>query len=80
MQDITLATLRQTLVPPADIAAATRVQLIATCIGTLIAMLAAPSIVASIGPQAVMGLGGAVYILCAALGWMRPAVRATRIV
>lgn len=72
LQDITLSTLRQTLIPPDAIAAATRVMLIATCIGTLIAMLVAPALIETLGPVAVMAFGGSAYIVCAALCRLRP--------
>jgi MFS transporter, DHA3 family, macrolide efflux protein len=79
LQDITLATLRQTLIPAGEIAAATRVMLIATFAGTLIAMLAAPMLVETLGPVSIMAIGGAIYIACAAYGWLRSAVWASRL-
>jgi DHA3 family macrolide efflux protein-like MFS transporter len=78
LQDITLATLRQTLIASEEIAAATRVQLVATSAGVLLAMLVAPTLVGFLDTVPVMALGGTIYILCAAAGWMRPALRQSR--
>ncbi|MFI4995423.1 MAG: MFS transporter [Hyphomicrobiales bacterium] len=75
LQDITLATLRQTLIAPEEIAAATRVLLAAASAGVLLAMLAAPALVGLLGAVPVMALGGAIYVLCAAAAWLRPALR-----
>jgi hypothetical protein len=77
LQDITLATLRQTLIPANEIAAATRVMLFATSAGTLAAMLVAPLLVYALGPVTVMALGGLTYVGCATFGRLRRTVWAS---
>lgn len=71
MQDIVVATLRQTDLAPGDIAAAVRAQMVSVQAGTVVAMLAAPSVVAALGPAAVVLGGGVIYIGLGAVGMLR---------
>ena len=71
MRDITAATLRQTELPYADLAAAVRAFMVMNYLGTLIALLAAPRIFDAIGVAPAMLLGGAVIFTVAASGWWR---------
>jgi MFS family permease len=71
MQDIVMATLRQTEVAPADVAATTRAYMISVQAGTVLAMLAAPSLVAAIGPAGCVLGSGLVYLVIGAVGLAR---------
>jgi DHA3 family macrolide efflux protein-like MFS transporter len=78
LKDITVATLRQTRIASRDMAAAVRVQLLLSYFCTLVAMLATPLLSEGLGTAPVLALGGGIYLLVAALGWVRPEIRATR--
>ena len=71
MQDIVVATLRQTDLAREDVAAAVRAHMVSVQLGTVVAMLAAPALVASLGPAAVALGGGAIYVAIALAGLMR---------
>ncbi len=71
MQDIIVATLRQTELPQGDIAAVVRAFMVSVQGGTIVAMLAAPSLVAQLGPAACALAGGAIYVAIAAVGMWR---------
>ncbi len=71
MQDITAATLRQTELPHADLAAAVRAFMVMNQLGALIALLAAPRVFDAIGIAPAMLLCGAMIFVVAALGWWR---------
>jgi hypothetical protein len=61
MQDITMATLRQTAFPRADLPSAVRVFMAVNALGTLVTLLAAPTFFDTLGvPQAIL-LGGLLY-------------------
>jgi MFS transporter, DHA3 family, macrolide efflux protein len=64
MQDIPLATLRQTLFAAGDIAAVMRLSMVATQAGLLIGMLAAPPLLAAFGmPMIVFGCGAGIVAI-----------------
>ncbi len=71
MQDIVVATLRQTDLAREDVAAAVRAHMVSVQFGTVVAMLAAPSLVAALGPAAIVLGGGAVYVVIALAGLAR---------
>lgn len=71
MQDIVVATLRQTDLPREDVAAAVRAHMVSVQLGTVVAMLAAPALVSALGPAAVVLGGGAVYVAIALAGLLR---------
>lgn len=71
MQDIVMATLRQTEVAPADVAAAMRAYMVSVQAGTVLAMLAAPALVAAIGPAGCVLGGGLAYLAIGAYGLLR---------
>ncbi len=71
MQDIVVATLRQTDLPRDDIAPAVRAHMVSVQLGAVVTMLAAPTLVASVGTAWVMLGGGAVYLAIGALGLVR---------
>lgn len=71
MQDIVVATLRQTDLAREDVAAAVRAHMVSVQLGTVVAMLAAPALVAALGPAAVALGGGAIYVAIALAGFMR---------
>jgi MFS family permease len=70
MQDITVATLRQTELPKAEIAAATRAFMVVNQAGLLVALLASPLILGAVGAGwTVAGCGVAVLGVCFAGLW-----------
>jgi hypothetical protein len=71
MQDIVVATLRQTDLAREDVAAAVRAHMVSVQMGTVVAMLAAPSLVAALGPAAIALGGGAIYVAIALAGLLR---------
>ena len=71
VQDIVVATLRQTDLASADIAPAMRAYMVSVQLGTVVAMLGAPSLVAGWGPEAVVLGGGAVYLALGTIGFWR---------
>ncbi|MCW3474394.1 MFS transporter [Limobrevibacterium gyesilva] len=71
MHDVTMATLRQTVLARADMAAAVRAFMVMNQVGTLVALLAAPVVFDATGvPQAVMLCGAAILCVSAA-GFLR---------
>jgi MFS family permease len=74
LQDITLASLRQTLIPAKDIAPATRSLLMMTCVGALAGLLVTPVLVEIFGPIGVMALGGVIYVASVIYGRLKRAV------
>lgn len=71
MQDIVVATLRQTELARGDIAAAVRAHMVSVQGGTVVAMLAAPSLVAAWGPAAIVLMGSAIYLAIGVVGLAR---------
>jgi len=71
MQDIVVATLRQTELPRDDIAPAVRAHMVSVQLGAVVTMLAAPTLLAAVGTSWVMLAGGAVYLAIGALGLVR---------
>ena len=71
MQDITAATLRQTELPHADLAAAVRAFMVMNQLGVLVALLAAPRVFDAIGIAPAMLLCGVLILVVAVLGWLR---------
>jgi MFS transporter, DHA3 family, macrolide efflux protein len=71
MQDIVVATLRQTELPQGDIAAAVRAHMVSVQLGAVVTMLAAPALVAAVGPEWVVLVGAAVFLGIGALGLWR---------
>jgi hypothetical protein len=71
MQDIVVATLRQTDLAPGDIAPAVRAHMVSVQAGTVVAMLAAPAVVGALGPASVVLGGGAIYLALGAVGMAR---------
>jgi MFS transporter, DHA3 family, macrolide efflux protein len=75
MQDITTATLRQTVLPQPELAAAVRAFMVMNNFGLLLALLVAPTLFDTIGvPAAVMTCGTAM-LLVAAAGFARFGIR-----
>ena len=71
MQDITAATLRQTELPHADLAAAVRAFMVMNQLGVLVALLVAPRVFDAIGIAPAMLLCGVLILVVAVLGWLR---------
>ena len=71
LKDIPFVTLRQMLIPSADMASAMRAYMIMSYSGLLVAMVLAPMACAGLGAVAVMLAGGAVYAAVAVIGWSR---------
>ena len=71
MQDIMVATLRQTELPATDIAAAFRAFLLVSNLGILLALAAAPSVFNLLGAASGVMLCGAIYITIGAAGLLR---------
>ncbi len=78
MQDIPMAVLRQTRLPPTDTAAAMRAYMATTSLGILCAMLLAPALIAACGAVPVVIACGMTYSGVGALGlvlhgnWLEP--------
>ncbi|QND51993.1 MFS transporter [Phyllobacterium sp. 628] len=70
-KDIAFATLRQTLLPSADIAPATRAYIVTTHIGMLFGMLAAPLASHGGSPTNLLLICGGVYFVVAITGGLR---------
>lgn len=70
-KDVAFATLRQTLLPSADIAPATRAYIVTTHVGMLFGMLVAPMVSNSISPSDLLLICGGVYLAVACTGWLR---------
>ena len=75
MGDIPLAVLRQTELPPGEIAASTRAFMTVNYAGALVAMLLAPSIAAAVGPAWLVAGCGLGMMLLAAGAWLRFTLR-----
>ncbi len=75
LKDIPFATLRQMLIPNADIAAGMRAYMAVVYTGMLVAMLIAPSACAWLGAPQVIVLSGAIYLAVAVLGGVQFVVR-----
>jgi hypothetical protein len=73
MQDIPLAVLRQTRLPPSDIAAGMRAYMAASSAGTLCAMLLAPALIAVGGVVLIVICCGLTYLGVGAVGLARHA-------
>ena len=71
LQDITVATLRQTALPRHDLPAAVRAFMVMNNGGALLALLAAPRVFDSIGVAPAVMLCGAITLGVAATGWWR---------
>jgi hypothetical protein len=71
MQDIVVATLRQTDLAQEDIAAAVRAHMVSVQFGAVATMLAAPALVAAAGPELVVLGAAAVFLGIGALGLWR---------
>jgi hypothetical protein len=71
MSDITIATLRQTLLPAADIAAAMRAYLVMLNLGQLVGMLAAPAVFYLLGVAPGVMLYGGLMVSTGAIGLLR---------
>ena len=78
MQDIPMAVLRQTRLPPSDTAAAMRAYMAATSAGILCAMLLAPALISACGAVPIVIACGMTYFGIGALGlalhsdWLEP--------
>ena len=71
MKDIPAAVLRQTELPPDEVAAAMRAFMVVTYGGSLVAMLLAPRVVRAIGPTHLVLLCGAGFVALAGWGLAR---------
>lgn len=71
MSDITIATLRQTLLGSADMAAAMRAHMVMTNLGLLVGMLLAPEVIRWIGVAGTICLCGAAILLTGMTGIVR---------
>jgi hypothetical protein len=77
MSDITIATLRQTLLATADMAAAMRAYMAMTNLGVLAAMLMAPALFHNVGTAGTVALCGTAMLLTGVTGMLR--LGATRV-
>ncbi|CAH2604821.1 MFS transporter [Rhodovastum atsumiense] len=71
MQDIMVATLRQTELPRADIAAAVRAFILANNLGLLAALAVAPALFDALGRAPAVLLFGILYAAAGITGWLR---------
>ncbi len=71
MQDITTATLRQTSLPRADLAAAVRAFMVMNALGLLVTLLAAPGIIDRIGLATAIGACGVAILAFGTFGLLR---------
>ncbi len=71
MSDITIATLRQTLLSPADMAAAMRGYMVMNNVGLLVGMLLAPEVFRGVGIPGTVALCGAAILLTGVTGMLR---------
>lgn len=71
MQDITVATLRQTKLPHEDLAAAVRAFMVVNNLGMLIALLLAPTVFDRLGIAGGVVLCGLVVLAIGVAGWLR---------
>ena len=71
MKDIPAAVMRQTELPPGEVAAAMRAFMVVSYAGALVAMLAAPSIAHALGAERLVVLCGAGLVALAAWGLAR---------
>jgi hypothetical protein len=77
MSDITIATLRQTLLATADMAAAMRAYMVMTNLGVLTGMLMAPALFRNVGIAGTVALCGGAILLIGMIGMLR--LGATRV-
>jgi hypothetical protein len=77
MSDVTIATLRQTLLATADMAAAMRAHMTMTNLGALTEMLMAPVLFRNVGIAGTMALCGVAIVLTGMTGLLR--LGATRV-
>jgi DHA3 family macrolide efflux protein-like MFS transporter len=77
MSDITIATLRQTLLASVDMAAAMRAYMVMTNLGVLAGMLMAPAVFRNVGIAGTVALCGAAILLTGMMGMLR--LGATRV-
>ena len=70
MKDIPIAVLRQTRLAAADVGAGMRAYMAVSSAGTLVAMIAAPTLVHLVGTVALIVLGGVVYVGVGVAGLM----------
>jgi MFS family permease len=71
MSDITIATLRQTLLATSDMAAAMRAYMVMTNLGVLVGMAAAPGLFRAVGVAAGVALCGVAIVLTGMTGMLR---------
>jgi hypothetical protein len=71
MSDVTIATLRQTLLASADMAAAMRAYMVMTNLGVLAGMLMAPALFRGVGIAGTVALCGAAIVLTGMTGMLR---------
>ena len=71
LQDVTTATLRQLHLPRRDLGAAVRAYMVLNQTGSIAAMLAAPSIIASLGVASTLALCGLTVLAVAIVGLLR---------
>ena len=71
MSDITIATLRQTLLAAGDMAAAMRAYMVMNNFGLLVGMLLAPELFRGVGIPGTVGLCGAAILLAGVTGMLR---------
>jgi len=71
MSDITIATLRQTLLASADMAAAMRAYMVMNNLGVLTGMLMAPALFRGIGIPGTVALCGAAILFAGTTGMLR---------
>jgi hypothetical protein len=71
MSDITIATLRQTLLAAADMAAAVRAYMVMNNLGLLVGMLLAPGLLRSVGIPGTTALCGAAILFTGMTGMLR---------
>lgn len=77
MSDITIATLRQTLLATADMAAAMRAYMVMTNLGVLAGMVMAPALFRNVGIAGTVALCGGAILLTGMMGMLR--LGATRV-
>lgn len=70
-KDVAFATLRQTLLPSADIAPATRIYIVTSHAGMLFGMLVAPMMSSRVSPGDLLLICGGTYLAVAIIGWLR---------
>ena len=71
MQDITTATLRQTVLPRGDLAAGVRAFMVVNALGMLVTLLGAPAVIGRIDPAGGLLLCGGAALAVGVVGWIR---------